>query len=283
MPFGKRRRTHSIASDTETLVESMARFVDLHCHLVPGLDDGPGDWETSLAMARAASADGTQALVCTPHQGGAYRRNGTDVIRDCVRELAVRIAAANIALEVCCGADVRIEEDTLQRLAAGELLTLADRGRHILLELPHDVYWPLDSLAKGLAQRQVVGILTHPERNATLAARPKLLSEVVAAGCLVQITAGSVLGRFGPIAEQVCRTWLTRRQVHFVASDAHDLAARGPQLSAAHARVAQWTDAATAETLFYRNPRHVLEGRDVPAWSRTSPLKMKRWWSLVAR
>lgn len=258
-------------------------FYDIHCHLLPGIDDGPADWELTLDMARMAVAEGAHTALCTPHQSARYPENTAPTLRRKVEELRQRLAQAAIPLEVGLGGDVRIEPDLVERLAAGQLATLADRQKHLLLELPHRIYWPLESLVAQLARRGVVGILTHPERNAELAARPALLDDVVAAGCLVQITADSVLGHFGRTAEQVCRRWLQRGQVHFVSSDAHDTQTRPPRWAEAFERVVEWTDIDTADALFSRNPRAVCEGRAVPPLEAVKKQRQRRWWFLVAQ
>lgn len=261
----------------------LPRFFDIHSHLLPGLDDGAADLAQSLAMARQAVAEGVEMALCTPHQGGRYRATHAAAIREAVKRLRAALAEARIPLEIGVGGDVRIEADLPQRLAAGEIATLNDHGRHVLLELPHEVYWPLDTLAAQLARRGVTGILTHPERNAEIAARPQLLDEVIAAGCLVQITADSLLGRFGPLAERVSRRWLAKGQVHFVAGDAHDTAYRPFRGRQAFARIAEWTDSDTAEALLSRNPKAVIEGREIPPLPSVVTSRKRRWWSLVAQ
>lgn len=256
---------------------------DIHCHLLPALDDGPADWPLALDLARQASAEGAHTVLCTPHQGGRYRGTTSERVRQRVAELRERLAEAGIPLEVGVGGDARIEPDFVERLDADEITTLADRRRHVLLELPHRIYWPLETLAAQLARRGLVGILTHPERNAELAARPALLNDVVAAGCLVQITADSLLGHFGRTAEQVSRRWLQRGHVHLVASDAHDTRTRPARWAEAFERVVEWTDVETADALFSHNPRAVCEGRGVERLPSVAQRRKRRWWFVVAQ
>ncbi len=171
-------------------------FVDIHCHLLPAIDDGAASWDESLAMARMAVADGTGIIVATPHQLGAFSHNSAAAIRLAVEQLQSRLDAEQIPLRVLPGADVRIEADLVARLARDEVLSLGDNGHYVLLELPHEMYFPLDRLLAELSAAGYRGILSHPERNEGILADPEVLGPLVAQGCLLQITADSLQGVF---------------------------------------------------------------------------------------
>jgi protein-tyrosine phosphatase len=254
-------------------------WVDLHCHMLPGVDDGAGSWEESLAMARLAVEDGTIRTVVTPHQLGRYAGNTAATIRERTSQLQQRLHEAEIPLLVLPGADVRIEPDLVARLGAGEVLTLADRGRHVLLELPHELYFPLQPLLTQLDRAGYVGVLSHPERNRGLLAHPVLLTGLVSAGCLLQVTAGSLLGNFGAESQRLAEWMLHQRLVHIIASDAHAAATRRPLLRRAFDRTVALTDVETARRLFSIFPRRISEGRDIPS-GRVSPPRRPHWWSL---
>src|SRR5690242_20395363 len=115
-------------------------FVDIHCHLLPGIDDGAKNWDDTLAMARMAVSDGTSTIICTPHQLGSFSHNEGDAIRNLVTEARERLAAEQIPLNVLPGADVRIEPGMVESIHRGEVLSLGDYKRHVLLELPHELY-----------------------------------------------------------------------------------------------------------------------------------------------
>jgi protein-tyrosine phosphatase len=238
-------------------------FVDIHCHLLPGLDDGAADWNESLAMARLAVADGISAVVATPHQLGAHAATQADAIRARTRQLQQLLDHHRIALQVLPGADVRIEPDMVGKLRNGRILTLADRRRHVLLELPHDLYLPLERLLAGLGTAGIVGILSHPERNLGILANGDLLYPLVRAGCLLQVTAGALVGTFGPRIMEFSQSLVRRRLVHFVATDAHGAKARRPLLRRAFQRVAALAGYQTAVDLCCRNPARVLAGQTV--------------------
>jgi protein-tyrosine phosphatase len=253
----------------------MPPFVDIHCHLLPAVDDGAADLAAALAMARMAVDDGVGTVIVTPHQLGAYAHNRADDVRRRTAQLQQALDAAGIPLAVLPGGDVRIEERLPQRLAAGDALTLADRGRHVLLELPHELYFPLEGLLESLARRGVAGILSHPERNAGLMAQPQLMAGLVDAGCLMQVTAGSLVGAFGAPCQKVAEWMMAEGLVHFLATDAHGVRSRRPLLRRAYERAAELADEATAAELCCQGPARVAAGLDVAAGRRSAP---RRGW-----
>lgn len=257
---------HSLRSRFEIVRVSQTpcSFVDIHCHVLPRIDDGAADLEAALAMARMAVDDGIGVIIATPHQLGNFGFNRGDLIRQRVREFQCELNNASIPLQVLPGADVRIEDGMLDLLASGEVLTLADLGRHVLLELPHELYFPLDGLVDHLARRGMTGVLSHPERNAGLLRRPELLAPLVDGGCLMQVTAGSLVGTFGPESQRLAEWMLAHGLVHFIATDAHSPRNRRPLLRRAFERVAEFVDEATAHLLCCEYPSRVAQGADVP-------------------
>lgn len=239
-------------------------FVDIHCHLLPGIDDGAKSWDESLAMARMAVADGIETIVLTPHQLGGFEHNSGDLIRRTTKELQRILKENEIPLQVFPGADVRIENDLAERLQSGEVLTLADRNKYVLLELPHELYFTLEPLLEQLRGISMTGILTHPERNQGLLKQPGQIEALVQGGCLMQITAGSLLGAFGPQAHDFSQWMLSEGLVHFVATDAHGVKSRRPLMRRAHDRVANFVDEEMADIVCRRNPSWAIEGREIP-------------------
>lgn len=260
----------------------MPPFVDIHCHLLPNLDDGAKDISESLAMARMAANDGISTIIATPHQLGAFSQNRGDDIRERTAELQTAIRREGTPLTVLAGADVRIEPGLAGLLASGDVLTVGGHKRHVLLELPHEVYLPLEPVLADLGRIGVVGILTHPERNAGLIQRPALLGPLVETGCLMQVTAGSLAGAFGPRCQQLAEWMLSEGLVHFVATDAHGAKSRRPLMRRAFDRLVELTDEATAMDLCCRYPALVAGGRDVPLGRRTIA-KKKSWWKGLTR
>ncbi len=229
-------------------------------------------------MARMAVDDGISTIVATPHQLGAFSGNRGATIREQTDRLQSLLDDEGIGLTVLPGADVRIEPDMIEKIRKGDVLTLADRGRHVLLELPHEVYLPLDRLLEDLKRAGLIGILSHPERNQGILARPSLVSSLVRAGCLIQITAASLLGGFGSRSRTLAERLVKEGLVHFVSTDAHNTRSRPPLLSEAYAYVAALTTPATADQWFCHNPAAVVEGREVPLVNRRVAAPARQGW-----
>jgi protein-tyrosine phosphatase len=246
-------------------------FFDVHCHLLPGIDDGAKDWETSLAMARQAAAEGIGTIVATPHQLGRYEGNTREQILELTAEAQERIERAGLPLTILPGADVRIQENLPDLVRDGKVLTLADRRLHVLIELPHEHILPLGKLIHELRRQGIDCILSHPERNGQLQQNPELLRPWVQQGCLIQVTAGSITGHFGAEPRRLTRWLFGENMVHLVATDAHDPAHRPPLLRQAFKTVCRWAGLPQAELAFSRNPKAVVLGEAVAA-----PLPMSR-------
>ncbi len=243
-------------------------FVDIHCHLLPCLDDGAESVDEAMAMAEMAVADGLTTIVATPHQLGNHPENTAERIRRAVSEFQRRLDAGGVPLRVLPGADVRIDADLVGKIRSDTVMTLADRGRHVLLELPHDVYVPLDRMLADLSSTGLVGILSHPERNRGLLNEPRLVRPLVERGCLLQVTAGSLTGAFGGHVKRFAESLVRQGLVHFVSTDAHGTKVRRPVLSAAFDEVARLAGEKAATDLCCRHPAAVAAGGDVPSGRR---------------
>jgi protein-tyrosine phosphatase len=240
-------------------------FTDIHCHLLPGIDDGPEDWEASLAMARMAVAQGIRTIVATPHQLGSYEKNTAGQILHLTAEAQRRIHEASLPLTILPGADVRIQENLPELVESRQVLTLGDRNAYLLMELPHEQILPMGRLIYELQGRGVTGILSHPERNGYLQKNPEVLRPWVQQGCLVQVTAGSITGWFGRQAKQLSR-WLFRENlVHLVATDAHDITRRPPEWRQAFDHVCRYSGRAQAKKVFLENPQAMVRGEAIQA------------------
>jgi protein-tyrosine phosphatase len=254
-------------------------FADIHCHLLPGIDDGAKNWDDTLAMARMAVADGTSTVIATPHQLGSWSENRGEAIRSLVEECNERLLAEEIPLAVLAGGEVRIEPGLIDELVTGELVTLGDHRRHVLLELPHELYFPIDGLMNDLAARRITVVLAHPERNEGLLRQPDLSVDLVNAGCLMQLTAGALSGAMGSHVDDMAVWMITEGLIHLVATDAHSPRTRRPQLGLAYERICQLVDVQTADELCSHNPTLIAAGRSVPAGRRAVPRRRRTsWW-----
>lgn len=238
-------------------------FVDIHCHLVPGIDDGPKSWDQSLAMAEMAVADGIRQIIVTPHQLGNFCHNGGDLVRTRTDELQVELESHGIGLRVLPGADVRIQPDMIELIQRGEVVTLADQRKHVLLELPHELYFPIDEVLGQLSAEGMTGILSHPERNQGLLKHPENVEALVDAGCLMQITCGSLMGTFGPGPQQMAEHLIRHGLVHFLATDAHGPRSRRPLMRRAFERTRELAGDEMAVDLCCRNPAAIVTGESV--------------------
>jgi protein-tyrosine phosphatase len=241
-----------------------SRCVDIHCHCLPGLDDGPATMEEALSLCQALARDGITTVVATPHQLGRYDRlNSASVVREGVAALSSELASQHIPLEVLPGGDVRIDERLPRLLEADEILTVADAGYHLLLELPHELFVDPRPTIDALRERGLQSILTHPERHAYLYGTIDWAVDWVKHGALLQITAGSLLGEFGSNAFEQAWQLVKRGLVSLVASDAHDTVRRPPQLTAALTSLTERIGLDVARALVIDNPQQVLDGRPI--------------------
>jgi len=253
-------------------------MVDIHCHLLPGIDDGPNNLEESLKMARMAVDDGIKTIIVTAHQLGSFQQNTGDLIRQATVKLQYELDRAGIPLRVLPGADVRIEEKLASKILSGKVLSLADQKKHVLLELPHELYFPLEPILQKLKSAGMVGILSHPERNQGILQQPAVLADLVKAGCLMQITAGILTGSMGKMRQEFCRWMLSKGFVHFVSTDAHGVSKRRPLLKRAFDEVAHLTDEKTAMDTCVNFPGRVAAGQSVPGGRRNVPRKSSDRW-----
>jgi protein-tyrosine phosphatase len=166
----------------------------------------------------------------------------------------------------------------VNRLQTGEVITLGDHGRHVLLEMPHELLLPLEPILAQLSKSGIVGILSHPERNVGVLRHPPALMPLVDAGCLMQITAGSLCGAFGPACQQMAEWMLAEGLAHFIATDGHGPRSRRPLLRRAYERVVELVDDKTADALCGHNPALVAGGNPVPSGRRHRAHKQSVWW-----
>lgn len=208
------------------------RWVDVHNHLLPGLDDGPRDWDAALTLCRAMVRQGVTHACATPHLFGPYTepdRVATILCR--TARLAELLAEAEIPLALYQGADVRIDCQWERALAEGGVLTLGRGGQYILVEPPHDVWIESPMVCQVLDAAAYVGVLTHPERHPHVQrCGAGVLQDWVNRGVILQITAGSLLGDFGSKAERIAWDIIESPVKAIVASDAHGADRRPPRI-----------------------------------------------------
>jgi protein-tyrosine phosphatase len=232
-------------------------MIDLHCHILPGIDDGPVDMQTSIDMARIAAEDGIEIIVATPHI--KEKLHPTVKLLELVNLLNNHLESKNIPVKILLGGDV-----FALLLPTNMKKYTINNSRYILIEFPHN-YLPSNckEILFSLAMLGLCPIITHPERNLAIMKKPKLLLDVLHANTLVQITAGSLTGEFGR-NEQACASYLLQKEaVHFIATDAHSNDFRRPILSEGFKIAAKMLGEERAEKFVWHNPDAVLKNKPI--------------------
>ena len=236
-------------------------MIDLHCHILPGIDDGSRSWDESVEMARIAAADGITDIVATPHITPGLYDNTTASISVLVEEFSNRLATAGIPIRLHVGADVRVDPDLVGGVESGSVPVLGNRIRYLVAELPSQMMPPnIRELVYALQLRQIIPIITHPERHASMQQDPGLLRQFVEAGALAQVTAGSLVGEFGPVARRAANKMLERNLIHLIATDAHGTQKRRPVLTPGLAAAAAIVGEEAARAMVLDVPRAILAG-----------------------
>lgn len=260
-------------------------MIDIHCHPLPGVDDGAETFEISRAMCQMAAEDGITHLVATPHCNYNYQFRPDDN-----RRLIVELQAAlGDSPRLFLGCDFHLSYDNFRKLTQDHCEFTINNTSYVLVELG-DQFIP-DHYAQVLYEIELAGltpILTHPERNPVFRRKPDLLYDWVTRGCLVQITAQSYTGGFGKEAQGLAELWLARNLIHFFATDAHDLKHRPPRLSPCYKMVEESRGQEVAELLFQKNPEAVIHGQPLPYGLKplgpedVNPRK-RSWFSFLSR
>jgi protein-tyrosine phosphatase len=238
-------------------------MIDLHCHLLPGIDDGPETLGEALEMARIAVANGIAAAHVTPHLHPGRWDNDLPKIAAAVEAYRAALAQAGIPLELGFAAEVRLDYEILPLIEAGRVpfLGTLEGYRVMLLEFPHShVPVGADKFVAWLLARNIRPLIAHPERNKDLMRDPDKLEPFVRAGCLLQVTADAVTGGFGELCALRAREFLERGWVSVIASDAHDTVERPPRLAPGRDAAAQIVGEEEALRLVYDTPLRIARG-----------------------
>lgn len=253
-------------------------MIDLHCHMLPGIDDGPTDLATSLEMARVAVADGITLTACTPHIYPGLFDNEAKGIATSVARFREQLTEAGIPLEVTTGADIQVVPELLEGLRSGRFPTLHG-SRYFLFEPPHHTVPPrfLDSIFDVLSAGYVP-VITHPERLTWLDdVYYKWFLEAARQGAWIQVTAGAVTGRFRDQPRYWAERFLDDGVVHLLATDAHHHTRRPPLLAEGREAAEKWVGPEEAERLVNDRPRAIVENRDPASVVPPAGLGGERW------
>ncbi|UWZ85428.1 tyrosine-protein phosphatase [Occallatibacter riparius] len=234
---------------------------DIHYHLIFGVDDGPKTIEGSLGLAEASIAEGVTHIVATPHSSYRYpyqaelNRERLDALNQCL----------NGRLTLGLGCDFHLSFDNLAELETNPKKFTINGTNYLLVEFP-DLFNPATyaEVFFRMLSMGITPIVTHPERNQTLLQSPNPIIDWVHSGCLMQVTASSLTGRFGSRSEMLSRLLLKGNYVHVIASDAHDLDSRRPSMSRAFGVLKRDFGVETAQRLCVDNPKSIFLGESLP-------------------
>jgi len=236
-------------------------MIDLHCHLLPGIDDGPKDMAAAVALARQAVADGITHAIVTPHIHHGRWENTIAGIAEALSEFRAELLAANVPLTMAAAGEIRIGPEILSMLPANELpfLGVYNDKKVMLLELPHSHIPPgTDKIVAWLLKQNVLPMIAHPERNKDILRKFEKVEPLIDLGCLFQVTAGSVCGQFGEGAQERAEQLLDRGVVTVLATDAHHVDRRPANLRAGRDAAALIVGAEAADSLVYSTPLKIV-------------------------
>jgi protein-tyrosine phosphatase len=242
-------------------------MIDLHCHLLPGIDDGPDTLEDAIRLARHAVASGIEKSVVTPHILWDRYDNTLAGIREATVRFRAELAARHVPLEIGYAAEVRVGPDVISLVEEELLPTLGsvDGYRIVLLEFPGSHILPgSDKLVSWLLRHKIRPLIAHPERNREVLRDIDTIAPFVQVGCWLQVTAGSVCGVFGPHCQERARQMLERGWVRVLASDAHGMPARMPELERGRAAAEEIVGAAESWSLVRNRPAAITAGNPGP-------------------
>lgn len=239
-------------------------MIDVHAHILPGIDDGPSAVEESVEMVRIAMQNGIRTIIATPHcLNGVYINWRQEILSAC-QELNTVLEKQHIDFTILPGSEVHLSPEILGELKKGRLMTINDNRTHLFLELPHQfIVQPILRFIFQLKSRKITPLITHPERNMAIQRDIKLLSDLIDSGALSQITGGSLAGDFGIAAQKCCRRIVKMNMAHFMASDAHSPKIRPPDLSTAFKKLRSLAGKKKAEMIMFEAPLALVDGRDV--------------------
>jgi len=275
-------------------------MIDIHAHILPGLDDGARTLDESVQMCWIGYKDGVRTVVATPHTLNGLYLNDRETILSKVKELNLALKQFGLSndpnglndpndlngihtpasthlrshpmtqlpndlmtyFRILPGSDVRLCEKTLPYLDQGALMTIGDGKRYLFLEFPfHVIPYGAEEMIFQLTKRCIIPIITHPERNLEIGQRPQRYYEMVRMGCLGQVTAMSLTGEFGSKVRQIAEKLLKNRLIHFIASDAHSTDGRPPIISEGVKAAEKIVGKEEAQKMVTEYPQAILEGR----------------------
>jgi protein-tyrosine phosphatase len=257
----------------------MIPLVDIHVHLLAGLDDGPRTAEDALAMCRMAAAEGVRAMAATAHQNERWRDVTPAAIRSATESLQAQLRKNRVPVEVFATAEVMAEIDTPEHWSEGRLLGVGGRRDYLLLEMPRGTFVDLEPTVRALRSHGVRTILAHPEKEPDFLHGDGVIERLIEAGCLVQVSSASITDAKHRDDRRALKSWFERGIVHLLGSDGHSPRRRPPLLADAYREVARWIGPFAADRIASGNGLAVLHGQRLHV---PRPQPMRRTWFALA-
>ncbi|MBQ9283826.1 MAG: hypothetical protein IJ216_02110 [Acidaminococcaceae bacterium] len=239
--------------------------IDIHSHIIPGVDDGSQDMKTSIALLRMAAENGTTDIIATPHVIDVSTTLTWDIIRRKVEELQKEADKNGIPIRIYPGAETELNWDLLELIRKDHSAFCLAGSRYCLMEMPSLMLPPnLEEMIYELQLMDIVPVLAHPERQMQLMEKPEKLLELLKRGCVAQSNGGSLTGVFGPKPHAKVHMLINNNMVAFMGSDAHNLRHRNTDLSGAREKIVLHWGEETATELFETRPKCILENKALP-------------------
>ncbi len=239
--------------------------IDIHSHIIPGVDDGSRDMETSIALLQMAAENGTTDIIATPHVIDVSTTLTWDAIRRHVEALQKEADAREIPIRIYPGAETELNWDLLELIREDHSAFCLAGSRYCLMELPSLMLPPnLEDMIYELQLMDIVPVLAHPERQMQLMHEPEKLLKLLQQGCVAQSNGGSLTGVFGPKAHEKVHMLIDHQMIAFMGSDAHNLRHRTTNLKDAREKLVKHWGEATATELLETKPRYILENKELP-------------------
>lgn len=243
-------------------------MIDLHCHILPGIDDGAKSFEEALEMARIAEEDGIEIIVATPH---LFRENyGNEdfgEIKRKIKKLNQVLRQNRVNVKILNGAEVHISHNLIEEIKKNRENLVLNQSSFMFVEFPSDhVFRDVKNLFFELMSEEITPIIAHPERNTVFTHNPSLLFDLIQMGGLSQANSGSFLGLYGSKSKESALNFLELNLIHFLASDGHNAELMAPRLSSAIRMIVSRIGEEKAYFLVRDNPRAVIEDRDIPGF-----------------
>lgn len=258
-------------------------MVDLHCHLLPGVDDGARTLDDSLAMAQQAVAEGISHILVTPHHKNGKYSNPKEVVQEGTEALQTELDDRGIGLTLYPGQEIRINGELLEDIENGEILFVDEEEHYLLIEFPTlSIPHYTESLFFKLRQKGITPIIVHPERNQAVIDDPNILLPFIERGALAQVTASSYAGAFGKDIAKLSSQLIEANLVHILASDAHNTRGRGFHFQKAFAKLeAEFGSEKVA--YFRQNAKNIFNGDVVLTEAPTEVIQKKKRFRLFSR